>query len=70
LNIAEGAGKISKRSKRNFHSISQGSATGCAAIFDVCDKLKIIEKEQYEKGKNVLVRISSMLTKLMKSVEK
>ena len=69
LNIAEGAGKISKKSKRNYYSISQGSATECAAIFEVCNKLNIIKKEEYDSGKNILNRISSMLTSLMKSLD-
>ena len=69
LNIAEGAGKISKGSKKNYYSISQASATECAAIFDVCNKLKIIKQEQYNIGKEMLSRIAAMLTKLTKSLD-
>jgi four helix bundle protein len=69
LNIAEGSGRISKGSKKNFYSISQASATECAAIFDVCNRLKIIKQEQYNNGKEMLSRISLLLTNLMKSVK-
>ena len=68
LNIAEGAGKYSKGDKKRYYSIAQGSATECAAIFDVCERLKIVELEPYQKGKQELGRIASMLTNLIKSI--
>lgn len=69
LNIAEGTGKISKGSKKNYYSISQASTAECSAIFDVCNKLKIINQEHYIMGKEMLSRIAVMLTKLMKSLD-
>ena len=69
LNIAEGADKISKGSKGNYYSIAKGSVSECAAIFDICIKFKIIEEQQYKNGKEMLSRLTAMLTSLMKSLE-
>ena len=66
LNIAEGAGKTGAADKRRFYAISRGSAGECGAIFDVCNVLKIVERELYEEGKDLLKRILEMLTKMCK----
>jgi len=69
LNIAEGAGEYSKLEKCRFYRMAKRSATECAAIFDVCERLRLIEKAQYEKGRDMLVHIVNILTKLGKTTE-
>jgi four helix bundle protein len=65
LNIAEGAGKFSPADKAVFHTRARASATECAAVLDVCRKLKLIAS--VDENKAMLDRISQMLTKLIKS---
>jgi len=67
LNIAEGAGEFSSSEKSRFYRMAKRSATECAGIFDVCIRLQLIEKEQHKKGRELLLRIVSMLTKLAKA---
>lgn len=64
LNISEGAGEFSGREKARFYRMAKRSATECAAILDVCLKVRIINKELFEKGRVLLLRIVSMLTKM------
>ena len=68
LNIAEGAGKFAPRDKASFYTIARGSATECAAILDVCERLEIIENKIFVRNKNYLDRIAQMLTKLTKAM--
>lgn len=69
LNIAEGAGEYSRPEKSRFYRMAKRSATECAAIFDVCDRLRLIKRAEYEKGREILVHITNMLTKLAKTNE-
>ena len=64
LNIAEGCGKISLVDKRRFYVIARGSAMECGAVFDACKALKIIKPKDFSQGKELLVRIVSILTKM------
>lgn len=66
LNIAEGAGEFSSSEKSRFYRMAKRSATECAGIFDVCIRLKLIEEEQYKKGRELILRIVAMLTKIAK----
>jgi len=66
LNIAEGAGEFSIGEKNRFYRMAKRSTTECASIFDVCFRLKLIEEEQYQKGRAFILQIVSMLTKLAK----
>ena len=69
LNIAEGAGEYSKQEKCRFYRMAKRSATECAAIFDVCERLGLMEKTQYEKSRELLFHIVNVLTKLAKMTE-
>ena len=69
LNIAEGAGKFSKPDKRRDYLSAAGSATECAAIFDVFQLLRLVPAERYTVAKALLERIASMLIKLAKSLQ-
>jgi four helix bundle protein len=69
LNIAEGAGKFSRPDKRRYYLTALGSTTECAAIFDICVRLKVISEQRHAEGKKALEGIASMLTGLAKSME-
>ena len=69
LNIAEGAGKSSKPDKRRYYLTAAGSTTECAAILDVCLRLKLVLAERHSVGKAMLERVAAMLVKLAKSQE-
>ena len=64
LNIAEGAGEYANDEKARFYRIAKRSATECAGILDVCQRLKLIEENLYQKGKELLFGIVSMLVKM------
>ena len=67
LNVAEGAGKYSGDDKASFSARARGSTTECAALLDVCLRLKLIEPSVSVENKALLERIAQMLTKLIKS---
>ena len=65
LNIAEGAGEYSRKDKARFYRMSLRSATECAALLDVCRRLKVLEEQLFFAGRDLLVRIVAMLTKMV-----
>ena len=69
LNLAEGAGKLSRADKRRYYLTARGSATESAALLDVCLRLKLVGEADYRTGKAMLVRVVSMLIKLAMSFE-
>ena len=66
LNIAEGSGEYSSSEKVRFYRMAKRSATECASILDVCRQLKLIEETKYLRGRELLIRIVAMLTKMAK----
>ena len=64
LNIAEGAGEHSTSEKARFYRMAKRSTTECASILDVCKQLQLITEERYTKGRELLLRIVAMLTKM------
>jgi four helix bundle protein len=68
LNIAEGAGEYSDNEKARFYRMAKRSATECAAIFDICRRLSIIEEQRYLKSRDLLIRLVEMLTKMVKGL--
>ena len=40
------------------------SATECASILDVCHRLRVIKETEYTKGRELLIRVVSMLIKM------
>ena len=64
LNIAEGAGEHSANEKARFYRMAKRSATECASILDVCKQLELISEDRYKKGRELLLRIVAMLTKM------
>jgi four helix bundle protein len=69
LNIAEGAGKLSKPDKRRYYLTARGSATECAALLDACLRLELLEEPAHRNGKEIVVRIVSMLIRLAQACE-
>jgi four helix bundle protein len=67
LNVAEGAGKLSKLDKRRYYLSARGSAAESAALLDVCLRLKLLDERGHAAGKEMLVRIVSMLVKLARA---
>lgn len=66
LNIAEGAGEFSGKDKRRFYRMALRSATESAAILDVCRELRIDDESRLTAGRDLLLRIVAMLTRLTK----
>lgn len=64
LNIAEGAGEYSIDEKVRFYRMAKRSATECAGILDVCVKLQLLDVEKYIKGRELIVRVVSILVKM------
>jgi four helix bundle protein len=64
LNIAEGAGEYSRAEKGRSYRMARRSATECVSIFDICRQLRLVQDAQYMKGRELLMRIVSMLTKM------
>jgi four helix bundle protein len=64
LNIAEGAGEYSIDEKARFYRMAKRSATECAGVLDVCQRLQLVEEKRYTKGRELLIRIVSMLVKM------
>ena len=65
LNIAEGNGKYTVPDRCRFFDIARGSALECAACLDLLVAKKRLA--QAEPGKEILVRIVSMLVGLIRS---
>jgi four helix bundle protein len=64
LNIAEGAGEFSPAEKARFYRMAKRSATESAAIFDVANRLSLIASDSYAAGRELLLRIVSMLVSM------
>ena len=65
LNIAEGAGEYAVDEKARFYRMAKRSATVCAGVLDVCERLRLIEENRYIKGRELLIGIVSMLIKMV-----
>jgi len=63
-NIAEGNGKGTDADRRRFFEIARGSALECSAIQDCLEACGAITATENGKGREMLIRIVSMLTKL------
>jgi len=64
LNIAEGAGEYAVDEKARFYRMAKRSATECAGVLDVCQRLELVEEKRYLKGRELLIGIVSMLIKM------
>ena len=50
--------------------MAKRSATECAAILDVARKIEIVAPSQYDEGRSILVRIVSMLIKMVQRLSR
>ena len=66
LNVAEGAGEFSSAEKARFYRMAKRSATECAAILDVVQRLELVAPLSLGVGRDLLLRIVSMLTKMVR----
>ena len=64
LNIAEGVGEYAIDEKVRFYRIAKRSATECAGILDVCQRLQLLDEQYHARGRELLIRIVSMLIKM------
>ncbi len=64
LNIAEGNGKRSLADRRRFFEIARGSTFECAAILDVLSGTQVIDSKLARTGKDLLLRLAAMLSKM------
>lgn len=69
LNIAEGAGEFSTRDKARFYRVAQRSATESAAILDVFARVGGTDPSMLASGRELLLRLVAMLTRLAKKSE-
>lgn len=69
LNIAEGAGEYSKGEKSRFYRMARRSATECAAILDVIDRIGELDDHQLAEARNLLIQIVAILTTMSKNLE-
>ena len=69
LNIAEGAGRSSKKEFVQFLRISLGSSLETSSILDIAKRLFFVTEEEYNKLLEASSEISKMLNGLIKSVK-
>lgn len=69
-NLAEGAGEFKRKDKARFYRMAARSATECAAIVDVCRKLRIVDDALAQRARERLLRVVAMLTRLAKVHQK
>ena len=62
-NIGEGAGKTAKADKQRSYEIARGSTTEAATHLDVLHIRGIINAEQYQHARALLIRVAQMLSR-------
>ena len=65
LNTGEGNGRRQRRTRAKFFDDARGSACECAACLDALVAKNVCEREQIDEGKQLLLRIASILTRLV-----
>jgi four helix bundle protein len=68
LNLAEGAGRRSRRDKGRFYTIARGSAMESLALIDVLIARQIATAEAATATKDLGVRVIQMLSKLVQAM--
>jgi four helix bundle protein len=70
LNIAEGAGEFSGPEKARLYRIARRSATECAAVLDICTRLRLSNAAEVAAARTLLVDIVSVLTVMAKNQQR
>lgn len=65
LNIAEGAGKYTKRDKKNFYVIAKGSVNECVACLRILRIENIVTESEFFDAYGELSEIAKMLSGLI-----
>jgi four helix bundle protein len=65
LNVAEGAGEFKGAEKARFYRMAMRSATECAAVLDLCRVVHAFDEKGLLGGREMLLRIVAMLTRLV-----
>ena len=68
LNLAEGAGRRSRRDKGRFYTIARGSAMESAALIDVLIARQLTTGDAAKAAKDLAIRVVQMLTKLQQAM--
>jgi four helix bundle protein len=66
LNIAEAVGKTSAAERAQSYRVARGEALESAAALDVIRCLRAVSEDEISAGKEELVRVVSMLTRLVR----
>jgi len=64
LNVAESAGRRSRKDKRRFIAIARGSATETAAAIDVLRLRRLAPEAACANARHLALRVVQVLTKL------
>lgn len=70
LNTAEGNGRRASKQRAKFFDDARGSATECAACLDALVAKGACHVERVEEGKEMLIGVVGILTKLIERFEK
>ena len=70
LNTAEGNGRRAGKQRAKFFDDARGSAVECAACLDALVAKNLVELEAVAEGKSMLIRIVSMLTRLVERFDR
>lgn len=65
LNIAEGGGEFARAEKARFYRMARRSGSECAAILDIYRARGVVGDTPIEAGREVLLRIVAMLTRMI-----
>ena len=68
LNVAEGSGRFSKADRQNFFVIARSSVFECAAILDILNDEKSIDKKEFEEFSIRADELSRILFTMIKNL--
>lgn len=69
VNIAEGNGRWHKKDRKYFFQIARGSIFECAALIELCNRLKIFSDKETIAYKSRLEELSKMLSGLINNID-